>query len=110
VRVAVQLLARSNRRAGCMTCGPGAPCWARWSRRGVPTWRGCMPTVWLSTLSPAGLGKSGGMLVTLGSCMPCARRFGSFCPGPACMTHGAQPPCRRGRTLERDGEDSARIG
>jgi hypothetical protein len=39
--------------------------------------------------------------------MPCARRFGSFCPGPACMTRGAQPPCRRGRTLERVGEDSA---
>jgi hypothetical protein len=26
VRVAVQLLARSNRRAGCMTHGPGPPC------------------------------------------------------------------------------------
>jgi hypothetical protein len=66
VRVAVQLLARSNRCAGCMTCGPGPPCWARWSRRGAPTWRGCMPTAWLSTLSPAGLGESGGMLVTAG--------------------------------------------
>jgi hypothetical protein len=30
VRVAVQLLARSNRRAGCMTRGPGPPCWVRW--------------------------------------------------------------------------------
>jgi hypothetical protein len=30
VRVAVQLLARSNRRAGCMTRGPGPPCWACW--------------------------------------------------------------------------------
>jgi hypothetical protein len=29
-RVAVQLLARSTRRAGCMTRGPGLPCWARW--------------------------------------------------------------------------------
>jgi hypothetical protein len=29
-RVAVQLLARSIRRAGCMTRGPGPPCWARW--------------------------------------------------------------------------------
>jgi hypothetical protein len=65
-RVAVQLLTRSNRRAGCMTCGPGPPCWACWSRRGAPTWRGCMPTAWLSTLSPAGLGESGGMLVTAG--------------------------------------------
>jgi hypothetical protein len=66
VRVAVQLLARSNRRAGCMTRGPGPPCWARWSRRGAPTWRSCMPTAWLSTLLSAGLGESGGMLVTAG--------------------------------------------
>jgi hypothetical protein len=29
-RVAVQLLARSIRHAGCMTRGPGPPCWARW--------------------------------------------------------------------------------
>jgi hypothetical protein len=59
-RVAVQLLARSNQRAGCMTRGSGPPCWSRWSRRGAPTWRGCMPTAWLSTLSPAGMGESGG--------------------------------------------------
>jgi hypothetical protein len=64
-RGAVQLLARSNRRASCMTCGPRPPCWARWSRRGAPTWRGCMSTAWLSALSPAGLGESG-MLVTAG--------------------------------------------
>jgi hypothetical protein len=30
VRVAVQLLARSNRCAGCMTRGPGPPRWVRW--------------------------------------------------------------------------------
>jgi hypothetical protein len=30
VRVAVQLLARSNRHAGCMTRGLGPPCWVRW--------------------------------------------------------------------------------
>jgi hypothetical protein len=29
-RVAVQLLARSDRRAGCMTRGCGLPCWAHW--------------------------------------------------------------------------------
>jgi hypothetical protein len=29
-RVAVQLLARSDRRAGCMMRGRGLPCWARW--------------------------------------------------------------------------------
>jgi hypothetical protein len=37
-----------------------------------------------------------------------ARWFGFFCPGPARMTRGTQPPCRRGRTLERVGEDLAR--
>jgi hypothetical protein len=29
-QVAVQLHARSIRRAGCMTRGPGPPCWACW--------------------------------------------------------------------------------
>jgi hypothetical protein len=29
-QVAVQLDARSIRRAGCMTRGPGPPCWACW--------------------------------------------------------------------------------
>jgi hypothetical protein len=65
-RVAVQLLARRNRRADCMTCGPRPPCWTRWSRRGASTWRGCMSPAWMSALSPAGLGESGGMLVTAG--------------------------------------------
>jgi hypothetical protein len=65
-RVAVQFLARSNRRAGCMTCGPGPPCWTRWSLKGASTWCGCMPPAWRSALSPAGLGESGGMLVTAG--------------------------------------------
>jgi hypothetical protein len=65
-RVAVQFLARSNRRAGCMTCGPRPPCWMRWSRKGALTWCGCMPPAWRSALSPTGLGESGGMLVTAG--------------------------------------------
>ena len=34
VRVAVQLLARSDRCAGCMTCGRGPPCWVRWKSEG----------------------------------------------------------------------------
>jgi hypothetical protein len=34
VRVAVQSLARSNRRAGCMTRGPGPPCWVCWKSEG----------------------------------------------------------------------------
>jgi hypothetical protein len=97
--VAVQLLTRSNRRAGCMTRGPGPPCWARWSRRGAPTWRGRMPPAWLLTLSPAGLGKSGELLVTAGRLhAPRARRFGFFSPGPACMTCGTQPPCGGGES------------
>jgi hypothetical protein len=38
------------------------------------------------------------------------RRFGFFCPGAARLTRGAQPPCRRGRTLKRVGEDLVRVG
>jgi hypothetical protein len=34
VRVAVQLLARSNWRVGCTTRGPGPPCWVRWKSEG----------------------------------------------------------------------------
>jgi hypothetical protein len=34
VRVAVRLLARSYRRASCMTRGPGPPCWVRWKSEG----------------------------------------------------------------------------
>jgi hypothetical protein len=63
-RVAVQLLARSNRRAGCMM--RGLPCWARWkSERCAHLARlhaACMAVV----LSPAGLAESGGTLVTAG--------------------------------------------
>jgi hypothetical protein len=65
-RVAVQFLARSNRRAGYMMCGPGPPCLTRWSRKGALTWCGCMPPAWRSALSPTGLGESGGMLITTG--------------------------------------------
>jgi hypothetical protein len=46
----------------------------------------------------------------LGGCTHRARRFGFFCSGPACMTCGTQPPRRRGRTLERVGEDSVPDG
>jgi hypothetical protein len=60
VRVAVQLLARSDQRAGCMTRGRVG------SRTSAPTWRGCMPPAWLPALSPAGLGESGGALATAG--------------------------------------------
>jgi hypothetical protein len=34
VRVAVQLLASSDRRAGRMTRGRGPPCWVRWKSKG----------------------------------------------------------------------------
>jgi hypothetical protein len=60
VRVAVQLLARSDWHASCMTRGRVG------SRRSAPTWLGCMPPAWLPALSPTGLGESGGMLVTAG--------------------------------------------
>jgi hypothetical protein len=65
-QVAMQLLTRSNRRTGCMTRGPGLRAGRVGSRRSAPTWHGCMPPAWLPTLSPAGLGKSGGSLVTAG--------------------------------------------
>jgi hypothetical protein len=65
-RVAVQLLARSDRCAGCMTRGRGLPCWARWKSERCATWRGCMPPAQLPALSPAGMGESGGTLVTAG--------------------------------------------
>jgi hypothetical protein len=44
----------------------GLPSETGCDRRGAPTWRGCMLTAWLFALSPAGLGESGGMLVTAG--------------------------------------------
>jgi hypothetical protein len=72
-RVAVQFLARSNRHAGYMTCGPGPPCWTRRSRKGAPPWCGCMLPTWQSAVSPTGLGKSGEALVTAGQLRaPCA--------------------------------------
>jgi hypothetical protein len=65
-QVVVQFPTRSNRRAGYMTCGPGPPCWTCRSRKGAPPWCSCMPPAWRSALSPAGLGESGGALVTAG--------------------------------------------
>jgi hypothetical protein len=38
-------------------------------------------------------------LYPLGGCMHRARRFGFFCPRPACMTRGTQPPRRKGEDL-----------
>jgi hypothetical protein len=66
MQVAVQFLARSNRRVGYMTYGPGPPCWTRRSRRGALPWCGCTPPAWRSALSTAGFGEDGGMLVTVG--------------------------------------------
>jgi hypothetical protein len=64
VQVAVRFLARSNRRAGYMTCGPRHPCWMRRSRRGALPRCGCTPPAWRSALSTAGFGEDGGVLVT----------------------------------------------
>jgi hypothetical protein len=46
-QAAVQLLACSIRRVGCVTRGPRPPCWRVGSRRSASTWRGCMPPAWL---------------------------------------------------------------
>jgi hypothetical protein len=105
----VRLLTRSNRRAGCMTRGPGPPCWARWSQRAAPTWHGCMPPAWLSALSPAGLGESEGVLVTTGWLHAPRARGGFFCSRLACMTCGTQPP-RRGGGGENLGACWRRLG
>jgi hypothetical protein len=96
-RVAVQLLARSIRRAGCVTRGPGPPCWAcRESEKRAHLARlhaACMaarpfrPLVWA---------KEEGHLQPLGGWARRARRFGFFCSEPVCMTCGTQPPRRRG--------------
>jgi hypothetical protein len=67
-QVAVQLHARSIRRAGCMTRGPGPPCWACWESE---------KRAHLARLHAA--------------CM--AARL---CSEPACVTCGTQPPRRRG--------------
>jgi hypothetical protein len=66
VQVAVWFLARSNGRAGYMTCGPGPPCRMRRSRRGAPPRCGCTPPAWRSALSSAGFGEDGGVLITAG--------------------------------------------
>jgi hypothetical protein len=46
-QVAVQLLACSIQRAGCVVRGPGPPGWRVGSRRSASIWRGCMPPAWL---------------------------------------------------------------
>jgi hypothetical protein len=111
-QVAVQILARSNWRAGYMTCGPGFPCWTRRSRKGAFPWCSCMPPAWRSALSPAGLGEDGGVLVTAGQLR--APRAAVWLLLSWASLHDAwdrtQPPCRRGRTLERVGEGSVRDG
>jgi hypothetical protein len=66
VRVAVQLLARSDRRAGCMTRGRGPPCWACWKSER------CAHLAWLHAACMAARpfirwsGRKWGALVTAG--------------------------------------------
>jgi hypothetical protein len=99
VQVAVQFLARSNWRAGYMTCGPGPPCWTRRSRKGAPPWCGCMSPTWRFALSPAGLGESGGMLVTAGQLRaprtailaPSVPGQLAWCAGPSPRVVGGRP-------------------
>jgi hypothetical protein len=65
-RVAVQLLARSDRRAGCMTRGRELPCWVRWKSERCAHLARLHAACMAAALSPAGLGESGGTLVTAG--------------------------------------------
>jgi hypothetical protein len=67
-----------------------------------------MPPAWRSALSPAGLGETGGSLVTAGQL--CAPRAAVWLLLPWASLHDARDlaPCRRGKTLERVGEDSVR--
>jgi hypothetical protein len=60
-QVAVRLLACSIRRAGCVTRGPGPPCWRVGSRRGASTWRSCMPPAWLPAPSARWSGQKWGV-------------------------------------------------
>jgi hypothetical protein len=96
-QVAVRLLACSNWRTGCSTRGPGFQAGvsevgeARPSGAVACRLHGCSP------LLPVGLGENGGSPVTAPDGRAHhARRFGFFCPEPACMTCGTQPPSRRG--------------
>jgi hypothetical protein len=110
-RVAVQFLARSNRRAGYMTCGA----WA--SMLDASKSKGCAPLVRLHAACMAvrpfahWSGRKWRNACNRWAVTRTARGgFGSICLGLACVTRGTQPPCHRGRTLERVGEDSARDG
>jgi hypothetical protein len=67
--------------AACMAVRP----FARWSRR---RWRNACNRWAVTRTAHGGLASS--------------------CPRPACMMRGTQPLCRRGKTLERVGEDSVR--
>jgi hypothetical protein len=89
-QVAVQFSARSNRRAGYMMCGLRPPRWMRRSRKGAPPWYGCMLPAWRSALSPAGLGESGGVLVTAGQL--CAPRTAIWLLLPWASLHDAWDP------------------
>jgi hypothetical protein len=65
-QVAVQLHARSIRRAGCITRGPRPRCWARWESEKCAHLTRLHAACMAAALSPAGLGKSGEPLVTAG--------------------------------------------
>jgi hypothetical protein len=111
-RVAVQFLARRNRRADYMTCGPAsfALVHRMWSKP-----KGCAVAVRLDAcrvaVHPFGhrflrRWESACNRGTV-TCLMCSgspsSRFGS-----ARMPWGSQPPCRRGRTLEYVSGDFAR--
>ncbi len=108
-RVAVQLLARSDRRAGCMTRGRGPPCWVRWKSEGrahlARLHAACMAARPFTHLS--GRKRRNARNRRAVSCLSCGGLPPS-CFRSARTTCGAQPPCRRGRTLEHVDGDFAR--
>ena len=109
-QVAVQLHARSIRRAGCMTRGPGPPCWACWESEKRAHLARLHAACMAARLSPAGLGKSGEPLVTAGRLH--APRTAVWLLLLWADLHDVWDPAprRRRRALERVGEDSARDG
>jgi hypothetical protein len=101
-------LARSNRRAGYMTCGPGPPCWSAGcdgAVKGAQPRCSCMLPAWRSTFSTAGFGEDGRMLITAGRLhASCAaiwllpfRVSSHDVWGPAPVSEGGNPGTRRWR-------------
>jgi hypothetical protein len=107
------LSSHRNRRARCMTCGPGPSCqrldrWLRRSRGGAQPRGSCTLLMRRFAFLTVGCGEDEGAHYRgVVACSLCddspSSRF-----GPACMTCEAWPPCHRMGTLVRIGGDLAR--